>query len=77
MTQLLKLKNIFKKILKINKLFNQAHLNKMFNPMICKMLLRQNRNKFSINKLLKIKKINQLLKKRMKFINKFKEFLSK
>ena len=81
MTQLLKLKNIFNKILKINKmlnkLFNQAHLNKMFNPMICKMLLRQNRNKFSINKLLKINKINQLLKKRMKFINKFKEFLSK
>ena len=47
----------------------------MFNPMICKMLLRQNRNNFSINKLLKINKINQLLKKRMKFINKFKEFV--
>lgn len=46
MTKLLKLKNRFNKIWKINKmlsnLFNQAHKNKMFNPVIFKMSLRQN-----------------------------------
>ena len=62
-----------------DKSFNQAHLNKMFNSMRFKIIksLKQNRSKFRMKRLLKIKKFNKLLKTRMKFIKKFKKFLSK